>query len=396
MTFTPIRNMAKGHVKVEVYSERLRLRWSYRGERHCLSVGLPDSVINRKVATQKAQQIELDMISDNFDPSLQKYKPAPIAAVEPEPVEIPCQTYGDLFETHWDDFIEDKRPRLDNPFTIVGMYNPIPNKIRKFKRKILGNKEARELVTFMLQSASPTTIKKQVIILNDFGNWVQQNKLVEADWENPFTGLTEMCRPVPPLKDPPFSETEIKQIIDAFRSDRYYAHYTGYVQFLFMTGCRTSEAIGLQWKHINRNCTEITFNETLVRKGTGTARLRKATKTNRSRTFPCNADLQALLLSIRPEVYKPNMLVFPSPKGKPIDATNFVNRAWQKVLGKCDMTEDNGLYRTQYNTRHTFISHMLAKGMSVVEVAKLTGHDPKILLEHYAGLIRKIEVPSFF
>jgi integrase len=163
-----------------------------------------------------------------------------------------------------------------------------------------------------------------------------------------------------------------------------------------MTGCRTSEAIGLQWKHIRHDCSEITFNETLVRKGTGSARIRKATKTNRSRTFPCNGDLQELLMSIRPDDYKPEMLVFPSPKGKPIDGNNFVKRAWVKILKKCGMTKENGLYRTQYNTRHTFISHMLAMGMSVIEVARLTGHDPKILLEHYAGLICKIEVPTFF
>jgi len=59
--------------------------------------------------------------------------------------------------------------------------------------------------------------------------------------------------------------------------------------FLFMTGCRTSEAIGLQWKHIRHDDGyEITFNETLVRQGTGAARFRKATKTNRSRIFPCS------------------------------------------------------------------------------------------------------------
>ena len=391
--------MAKGQVQVEVYAERLRLRWTYRSKRYCLSVGLPDSPINRKVAAQKAQQIELDMLCDNFDPSLKKYKPEtspPLSHVEPEPVAESQQTYSDAFKRHWDKFVEEKRQRVDNPFTIVGMYRPIPKKVRAFGREILGAPEAREFVSFMLESASPTTIKKQIIILNNFGNWVQQRKLVDADWENPFTGLTEMCRPVSRYKVPPFSKTEIKQIIDTFRDDAYYAHYTDYVRFLFMTGCRTSEAIGLQWKHITRDCTEITFNETLVRKGTGTARLRKSTKTNRSRSFPCNADLQTFLASIRPEDYKPEMLVFPSPTGKPIDATNFVNRAWQKILSQCGMTKENGRYRTQYNTRHTFISHMLAKGMSVIEVARLTGHDPKILLEHYAGLIHKLEVPSFF
>ena len=52
-----------------------------------MSVGLPDSIINRKVAAQKAQQIELDMLSGNFDPTLQKYKPEdplPMVAAEPE------------------------------------------------------------------------------------------------------------------------------------------------------------------------------------------------------------------------------------------------------------------------------------------------------------------------
>lgn len=60
------------------------------------------------------------------------------------------------------------------------------------------------------------------------------------------------------------------------------------------------------------------------------------------------------------------------------------------------MNKDNNQYRPQYNTRHTFISHMLAKGMQVLEVSELTGHDPKVLLDHYAGLIKKVNVPSFF
>lgn len=194
---------------------------------------------------QKAQQIELDMLSGNFDPTLQKYKPEdplPVVAAGSET----SQSYTDVFKQHWDEFVDDKGQRPESPFTIVSMYNPIPKKVRNFGRKILGRREAQEFVTFMLQSASPATIKKQVIILNDFGNWVQQNKLVDAGWENPFTGLTEMCHPVPPLKVPPFSEAEIKQIIGTSRDDRYYAHYTDYVRFLFMTGCRTSEAIGLQ------------------------------------------------------------------------------------------------------------------------------------------------------
>ncbi|MEL6139749.1 MAG: DUF3596 domain-containing protein [Cyanobacteria bacterium J06628_6] len=55
--------------------ERLQLRFRYRGKRRYLSLGLPDSPTNRIVAQQTASQIQLDIISDNFDDTLDKYKP---------------------------------------------------------------------------------------------------------------------------------------------------------------------------------------------------------------------------------------------------------------------------------------------------------------------------------
>jgi integrase len=48
----------------------------------------------------------------------------------------------------------------------------------------------------------------------------------------------------------PFSKQERDLIIQTFASDRYYSYYTPYVQFLFFTGCRPSEAIALKWEQI--------------------------------------------------------------------------------------------------------------------------------------------------
>jgi len=67
--------MPKGAVNIEVFNDRLRLAWSWQGKRFWLYIGLPDSIANRKAASMKASQIELDMASGNFDPSLAKYKP---------------------------------------------------------------------------------------------------------------------------------------------------------------------------------------------------------------------------------------------------------------------------------------------------------------------------------
>ena len=62
-------------VKVENNDGRLRLRFTYGGKRYAMAVGLPDSPVNRIFAQQRANQIELDIISDNFDLTLKKYKP---------------------------------------------------------------------------------------------------------------------------------------------------------------------------------------------------------------------------------------------------------------------------------------------------------------------------------
>ena len=54
-------------------------------------------------------------------------------------------------------------------------------------------------------------------------------------------------------------------------------------------------------------------------------------------------------------------------------------------------------YRLPYNTRLTFISHCLAAGMNPVEVAQMTGHNLRTLLEKYAGLIKATpEAPDLF
>jgi integrase len=71
---TKQKKAAKGTVVVQVFKERLRLVWSYLGERYYLYIGLPDSPINQAVAKQKAFQIEGDMATGNFDPTLTKYK----------------------------------------------------------------------------------------------------------------------------------------------------------------------------------------------------------------------------------------------------------------------------------------------------------------------------------
>ncbi|MHC5826952.1 MAG: site-specific integrase, partial [Nostoc sp.] len=51
-------------------------------------------------------------------------------------------------------------------------------------------------------------------------------------------------------------------------------------------------------------------------------------------------------------------------------------------------------YRCPYNTRHTFITLMLAEGLTVSTVAKLVGNSPEIILKHYAGNTVPLNLPE--
>jgi integrase len=49
----------------------------------------------------------------------------------------------------------------------------------------------------------------------------------------------------------PFTREERDVIIRRFEESNHYSYYAPLVKLLFFTGCRPSEAIALQWKHIS-------------------------------------------------------------------------------------------------------------------------------------------------
>lgn len=57
----------------------------------------------------------------------------------------------------------------------------------------------------------------------------------------------------------PFSASERDAIIEAFENHPIHKFSAPFVKFLFMTGCRTGEAIGFKWKHRNSDCSPSDF-----------------------------------------------------------------------------------------------------------------------------------------
>ena len=354
----------KGTVSVTADKGRLRLGWRYQGKRQFLYTGLPDTPTNRRVAEMKATQIELDIKSGHFDPSLKAYKTPQIA--------LSRLTVVELFEQ----FIQHKAKRV-SPATL-DKYRALSRSLKEFfKSRAAIDITAREAEKFTAwydtQDLTKEVIRERIGLISSCWQWAVKQEFAE---ENPWEDMPSSIKVAPKQKPRPFTKEEIQAIVQAFKSDPYYAHYTSLVEFRFGTGCRTGELVGLRWKHISDDCSTIWIGETLV-KG-----VRKATKTNRSRFLPLTPKLQAILKELKQADCDPDDLVFTGPKGAPIDPKNFAQRAWKKILTKLKID-----YRRPYNSRHTLVSHALDQGMNPVEVAQLTGHDVKTLYEDYAGSV---------
>ena len=357
----------KGTVSVEEFQNRLRLRWRFQGKRYALSIGLPDSKINRQVAQQKATIIELDIASGNFDATLKKYKP--------HTQNGQVLSITNLFEH----FVEYKTKRILSR-SLEKYYATLGYLERYFENQTVAaiDEKAAERFTDWLtkQKLSPTVCRERLRLIRAAWDWGVTNDYVELKEPNPWVDEILRVRVSPKQMPKPFSREEITAIVEGFRSNRYYKYYADYVDFLFGTGCRTAEAIGLCWKHITDDCSSIWIGESLTRG------VRKSTKTNRARTIGLSAKLQRMLLARRTENPEPEGLVFRAARGGAIDDHNFRNRAWTTILNELGIN-----YRKPYNTRHTFISHALNMGMNPVEVAQLTGHDVQTLYENYAGSV---------
>lgn len=205
-------------------------------------------------------------------------------------------------------------------------YQALAGKVRAYLGKqsaALDDGTARVFKTRPQNDQVPITLKGNLSIINACWIWGLKQGLVSA---NPWEEDLKRVKVPPEQSARPFTKLEINAILTGFRQDQHYRHYGDFVEFLLSTGCRPGEAIGLRWIHLSEDCGKVWIGESISRG------VSKATKTNRSREFRLNTRLSAMLRSRCPQDFKPDDLVFPSPKNGTIDNRNFRNRAWKTVL----------------------------------------------------------------
>ncbi len=100
--------------------------------------------------------------------------------------------------------------------------------------------------------------------------------------------------------------------------------------------------------------------------------------------------MRSLLSSLKPPKVNLDDLIFTTPHGHIIDADNFRDRQWRKVLEHQQVP-----YRKPYTTRHTMVSHAIEQGIPITGVAYLAGHkDTTMIIKNYGHMINRPNLPD--
>ncbi|MDX2232283.1 MAG: tyrosine-type recombinase/integrase [Leptolyngbyaceae cyanobacterium bins.349] len=373
---------SKGSVGVESFQGRLRLRLPrelFNGKQKYLSLGLPDTDINRRIAEAKANLIEADIRLERFDYTLAKYgkqqSQAQLTVVET--LKGTSMSIAQL----WARFFEHKRSSLK------------PKTVEKYENlAILFDKldglDTSDALAVKKKLEDVTTIprtKDGLMYISAACKWGVKHKLISS---NPFEGMSQEMPQHKYITNPnpnAFSEEEREAVIEAFKNDRRkgmnYQKYAPFVEFLFLTGCRPSEAVGLRWKHISEDCASVSFEGALVQVRNKRVPS-KGSKNNKVRKLSISSRVQSLLQSIKPEQANPEDLVFPSPDGGSINYRNFSRRAWSNVVKPIKPKT------TPYCCRDTFITSQLLKGVPSAVIAKWCDTSTQMIDKNYADKLK--------
>lgn len=299
----------------------------------------------------------------------------------------------------WDKYIDFKRPSI-SPSYLAHQLQATRNHLQKLSD--LPGADAVAIRDWAISNLSIDSAKRLISQLSACYSWAKNSKLIEA---NPFAGMASEIK-LPRCKKvnagereiEPFTATERDAIIAAFRTNQFchpftsrnhlHSNYAAYVQFLFYTGCRPSEAIGLQWKNIDFDKRIVLFREVVVQSPKGRIR-KEGLKTQAFRKFKINDQLREILENAKPLSRSAENLVFPAPEGGFIVQDNFRKRVWKTVLQGLQIE-----YRVPYQTRHTFITLCLDKGIDAKDIAHWVGNSPEIIYRHYAGSRHSLQVPK--
>ncbi len=196
--------------------------------------------------------------------------------------------------------------------------------------------------------------------------------LLDAD---PFSAV-RWPRPTTPKPDP-FTEAERDLILGWFASRKPF--YYSFVFTQFHVGLRPSEAVALRWGDVD---TRNGFLHIWRSRYLGDE---AATKTlNSERTIPVVKSVRDILRDVKPLNAEADDYVFKNSKnGGPID-----QREWPKDHWRPALRATNIRHRKFYNTRSSFISIGLTRGLNLKFLSEYAGNSVAVIERSYGRFLQ--------
>jgi integrase len=380
----------KGEINIENNAGRIRLRWRYQGERYQLSLPYDYCTENIHHANVKVAEIKLDILKGSFDSTLQRYRPVikeivTVPLVQAETTNPSVITIGSLVNEYIDWTKNIRNINIDLSFDYL---------CTKRLLERWGNIPIEDVAAKMsMENWKPPTYNRKLNKLFHFFTWLKDRGVITL---NPLLHVNTR-KYNKSIKCPtriPLTEDEIIQVLDAIKNNTHcpkastfkHSHYYPFLYFLFHTGVRNAEAVGLKVKHINLESYSIEISETLARTPRGShhaARISKSTKTGNVRYLPLTDNLKAVLIPMI-ENKGPEELVFKSPTGVSINDRMLQKRTFKPVLKKLGIQE-----RDLYSARAAFGTRAVQQGMPLTDVAYLMGHSSvETAIRNYVSVAR--------
>lgn len=353
----------------------IQLKFSFAGKRYTFNPIPGASYDKAKDIAQVnaiATKIQNDILAGYFDVTLNRYRISPKATPNSGTSKLKPIYLLEL----WDLWVDSLELALA---TKADHYEMIRRMIVKAAPKL-------DDIKWLTSAAiAPATFNKRLGYLKSCYSWAVSQGMLSA---NPCDRIKSRKAPANNIK--PFNIKEINSILNSF--DKIAPHYSPFVSFLFQTGCRLSEAIGLRWGQVDLNAGVLTISESLSkdRAGNGYTRVRKETKTGSIRQLQLTDALKRLLMALKTADKMPDeALVFKTVQGYVIDSGNF-RSLWQRVL-----TDAGVSYRRLHIIRHTTLSMAIAQGTAPTGVAYIAGHkNTRMVIQTYGHMIDRPELPK--
>lgn len=356
----------RGEASIVVRSGRLSLlipgNCFPNGKQSLISLDMADSPAGRTVAAQILAKLQLDIYQGQIDPTLNKYRRTPM---------VTTVTALSL----WTQYVKYKKPTIK--LSTLHYYEQIiGSKMALIPHSI---DKALDIRAWLLTNTTQALAARCLDHLSSAVAWGIRHETISLV-KNPYSGMGREVKPKSNiLGADAFSADQKEKVLNAFVKSRYYDRYFAFVYFLFLTGCRPSEAIGLRWGDIATDFSVVNFTGSIVRVNHKAVRM-EGSKTNRVRSVPINSELSDLLQACSKKIHKSDWLVFALTDDPylPINYENFYKRAWEKTV-----TPIIGYRTTPYSCRDTFITEQVAAGFPLSVIAKWVDNSPRMISDRY-------------